>query len=347
MKKILLPLALCAPLTLLQGCASNPFPFQQGDTLSTAAATSAPVKAIDWELIHSQNAEAKQVGIPEELLGEAADYRIGPGDALFITVWDHPELTNPGGHQQTSAANARIVGKDGTLFFPFVGKIRAEGLTVEELRSNLTGRLGRFINEPQLDVNVVEYHSQRVSVTGAVANPGYITIPGRALSLIEAVQIARIDQSTADPSRMTLTRQGTDYPIDYSHLSSDQNLFAGLYLQSGDRVHLPSSANNKVYVTGRSVQPLALSLSEPNTTLADVLMQAAALTSERYTGRDLLVVRKAEAGEDQTTVYRLEGSAIASMVLADAFIVRPSDVIVIDPRKGDEAAAVASLGLSN
>src|SRR5690349_3019336 len=113
------------------------------------------------ELVDSSQTQAGT--IPQELLSyQPEDYRIGAGDTLYITVWDHPELTSPAGSQQQTVANGRLVRPDGTLFYPYAGTIKAAGLTVEELRLELTKKRGSFGRDPPVDANAVGYRSQRV-----------------------------------------------------------------------------------------------------------------------------------------------------------------------------------------
>ena len=81
------------------------------------------------ELVESSQTQAST--IPQELVSyQPEDYRIGAGDTLYITVWDHPELTSPAGSQQQTVANGRLVRPDGTLFYPYAGTIKAAVLTV-------------------------------------------------------------------------------------------------------------------------------------------------------------------------------------------------------------------------
>src|SRR5699024_12781308 len=57
-----------------------------------------------------ERALQQQRDIPRALLDyEPPIYRIGPGDTLYITVWEHPELTSPAGAQQRTVSNGRLV----------------------------------------------------------------------------------------------------------------------------------------------------------------------------------------------------------------------------------------------
>ncbi|HEX5951841.1 MAG TPA: polysaccharide biosynthesis/export family protein, partial [Rhodanobacteraceae bacterium] len=101
--------------------------------------------------------------VPPALLGyQPQAYQIGPGDTLYITVWNHPELTSPAGNQNQAAANGRVVQADGSIYYPFAGKVQAAGKTIEQLRQVLASQLSTYLKKPQVDVSVISYASQRV-----------------------------------------------------------------------------------------------------------------------------------------------------------------------------------------
>ena len=99
-------------------------------------------------------------------------YLVGPQDELRITVFEHPELTNP-----TGTANelvGRVVNSDGKIFFPYVGAVQAAGRTVQEIQQTITQGLRSVIRNPQVDVSVFRFRSQRVVVSGEVRTPGTV-----------------------------------------------------------------------------------------------------------------------------------------------------------------------------
>ena len=75
------------------------------------------------------------------------EYRVGPGDILSIIVYDHPELTIPAGEQRRAADSGNVINPDGTIFYPYTGRIRVDGQTVDEIQENITSLLSEYIRD--------------------------------------------------------------------------------------------------------------------------------------------------------------------------------------------------------
>ncbi|MEH6388815.1 MAG: polysaccharide biosynthesis/export family protein [Pseudomonas profundi] len=283
------------------------------------------------KLIAQDQTAARRLAIPEELLNyQPENYRIGANDALFITVWDHPELTVPGGNQQTDAANARIVRDDGTLFYPFIGKVQVAGLTLEELRELIATRLARFIEQPQVDVNVMEYNSQKIIVSGAFQNPGYLAVNAQQLTLLQAVGLAGIDPVRADLSSLSLTRNGRSYELDYDRLTSMPSQIGNIYMRAGDKLHLGLNDNRKVFVMGEVKSPRALPYRTSRMSLSEVLATVGGPSPETSSGREVYVIRGVDNIEtEKATVFQLDAKSPASFILAEQFEMQPQDVVFV------------------
>lgn len=115
------------------------------------------------------------------------NYRVGVGDILDITVFDHPELSTPPGFRTPEQSGQRVQA-DGTFFYPYVGQVQARGLTPEAIRDDLAVKLADYIPDPQVDVRVASYKSQAVSVTGEVKAPTRQPLTDVALTLLDAVK---------------------------------------------------------------------------------------------------------------------------------------------------------------
>jgi polysaccharide export outer membrane protein len=104
-------------------------------------------------------------------------YELGPNDQISIWVLESEEFSG----------KVFRVGQEANL--PLVGRVPAAGLTLEQFEEELRKRLTKFIREPQVAVNVVEFRSQPVSVIGAVTNPGIYQLRGRK-NLVEVLSLA-------------------------------------------------------------------------------------------------------------------------------------------------------------
>lgn len=133
-----------------------------------------------------------QGGVDRE---DIEEYRIGPQDLLEIQVFGVPELTS------TVRVNSR-----GFVSLPLIGQVRAAGLTHEELAASIAAELSEeYLQDPNVNIFIKEYTSQRVTIEGAVKQPGIYAIHGQT-TLLQAIAIAQGLESLADPGDIKLFR---------------------------------------------------------------------------------------------------------------------------------------------
>ncbi|MDE1167886.1 MAG: polysaccharide biosynthesis/export family protein [Pseudomonas sp.] len=328
--------SLCALASLLmQGCMFSP-----GQYLDTAEATregsalnsQVELIPITPKLIVMDKA-TQQVGkLPVQLTGyRPENYLIGANDVLFITVWDHPELTAPSGAQQQIDANGRLVRPDGMLFYPYIGNVQAQGRTIEQLRVELTQKLTRFIDSPQLDVSVLRFASQKVVVSGAVLKAGPQPITTTPLSVAEAIGTAGVDPSNADLSGLLLTRDGHKYPLDLDALNHQDAQLQNVYLKGGDQLYLAYNDNKRIYVMGEVNQPRALTFKTRSMNLSDVLGSAGGLNQGTSDGNAIYVIRGVENTAQPAKIFQLQAHSPSAMALASQFDVQAQDIVYVGP----------------
>ena len=101
--------------------------------------------------------------------GVSGKYRCGPGDRLQVKVFEVEDLSGE-----------VVIAADGSLRLPLIGAVEAGGLTPTEIEARLRGLYAEgLLRNPQIQVSVVEYGSQPVSVLGAVNSPGIYQLRGR------------------------------------------------------------------------------------------------------------------------------------------------------------------------
>lgn len=133
------------------------------------------------------------------------DTTLGPGDVFIVRVYGEEELS--GSHQ---------VAPDGTIDFPLLGSVEVSGLeptmVADELRRLLKER--DLLRDPHVSVYVEEYASKRISVVGAVANPGAFPLePG--MTVVQAISMAGGFSSLADRDGTVVTRRVNGETVRY------------------------------------------------------------------------------------------------------------------------------------
>lgn len=306
----------------------------QATASATAVAARVSLTPITPTLIREQ-AQA-QTGLPPEveaLLG-ARDmaYRVGPGDVLGITVWDHPELNLVPATAVAPSAGAAVPGyvvsHDGLIQFPHLGTVSVQGLTDEEIRSLLTERLARWIKKPQLTVRVQQFRSSRIYVEGHVRTPGLQVVDDLAMTLPEAIARAGGFALDSDRTSVSLTRGARTVQIDLARLTDLGVNPARIRLQHGDMLRVMSREEAKVFVTGEVLKPGPQYLRDGRLRLNEVLGEAGGLNPSSSNPRQVFVVRT--QGVAQPEVYHLDASHPVAFALADGFIMRPRDIVYVD-----------------
>jgi polysaccharide export outer membrane protein len=132
---------------------------------------------LTWSLALA--AQTANSGVRFDAVMQEGSYVLGSNDRIVVRCVNADEF---------SATPVRI-DNDGQVTLPFVGRIELAGLTVTDAEKQLTDQLSKFIQHPQIQLNVVESHSQPVSVFGAVRNPGSYQLEGRK-TLAEILSMA-------------------------------------------------------------------------------------------------------------------------------------------------------------
>ena len=327
--------ALAAATLLLHGCIWAPGQHMSTNSMMRGEDENSRVEIVPItpKLLAMDQAAATANSVAPELLSYKPEpYRIGAGDTLYITVWDHPELTSPAGPQQQTLANGRLVRSDGTLFYPYVGELKVVGMSIEDLRKAITEKLAKYVEKPQVDVNVIGYGSQRVTLQGAFLKTDPQPITAIPTTLAQALGVATINTEQANLAGLILTRDGRDYHIDLDALNNGKAVAQEIYLKPDDRLYLPYNDRQEIYVVGEVNRPIALTFKTTDLTLTQALGRASGLNPSTSKGQAVYVIRGIKDLEkSKGTVYQLDARSPEAYILADEFKVKPGDVVFVGP----------------
>ncbi len=258
------------------------------------------------------------------------DYKVGKGDVLLITVWNHPELTIPAGSMRDPVDAGNWVHNDGSIFYPYVGRVKVEGLKVTEIRDILADKLAKYIESPQVDVTVAGFRSQRVYVTGEVQKPGVLPVTNVPMTLIEAVSASGGLTPEADWTTVTLTRNGQERAFNLRELYQQGNTDQNILLQPNDVLHVARNDQNKVFVLGEVRQPKSYMMGRSGMTLAEALADAGGWFEATANAEGVFVIRIADPATGRVAdVYQLNAKNATALVLAEQFKLQQRDIVYV------------------
>lgn len=198
---------------LLGGCAST---VETTKTPRTAPATAA--------------AATKGAAVPSKDPG-GGDYQIGPEDLLEISVWREKDLQRE-----------VLVRPDGWLTFPLVGNVKAAGKTPQQLQTEISAKLRKYIPDPVVTVTVLKVQGLKIFVIGKVGKPGEYNV-GRYVDVLQALTLAGGLTPFAREGEIKILRKDNGrekvIPFDYGAVKQGRGLNQNILLQAGDVVMVP------------------------------------------------------------------------------------------------------------
>lgn len=246
-----------------------------------------------------------------------AGQTIRPKDVVTITVADQPDLTKD--YQ---------VDPQGSVLFPYLGRVALGGLTTAEAAAELRrGLSDGYFRNPQVRVEVKR--PKQVFVFGGVANPGMYPLTNNMTLLEVLVRAGYMSASEA----IVVRTEGASGPVlpgendrsqvirvNLRELEKDiesGQLSRNVVLEDADTVFVPRHDPNRVFVSGQVRNQGAYSVPE-GTTVLQVLTLAGGHTEYAALGR--------------IRILRLEGGKQRNLKAKLGDVVRPGDTIVVPER---------------
>lgn len=222
------------------------------------------------------------------------DYRVGPQDVLAVRIYGEEKLSG------------RIrIDNDGSFPFEYLGRVKAEGMTTAQIETYLTKALGDgYLRNPHISVEVAEYRSQSVFVTGEVRAPNKYSLPGNS-TLMDVLTLAgSVTQNAGNWVQITHARQGAEVlgpaaSADYDMRINLRDIQTGkaqnIKMRDGDTIFVPKA--ERIFVVGQ-VRNSGAIVFEEGMTVFQAIAAAGGITEKGSNSR--IEIIRIEKGRRRT-----------------------------------------------
>ena len=293
------------------------------------------------EIVSSREVKAMNERILMSLLSSGKDlyrdYKIGPEDLLEISVFEEEKL------------NKTVrVSSQGNITLPLLGVLRVKGLTANELEKEIRELLAeKYLQNPNVNVFIKEYRSQRISIMGAVEKPGIFDVGGQktildllamagglkedAGKLLFLIRPPKSEEETTQGKKDFEATKPKTFVVDLEELLVKGDLTLNLPLLHGDVVNVPVSG--KIFVGGQVKSPGGFPLKGKKVTLSQAVALAGGL-APKAAGAETRILRYSDKETDKEIILA-DVYAIHEGKAKDPYL-KENDIVIV-PMSGTKA----------
>lgn len=237
---------------------------------------------------------------PNMNIATPQNYRLGPGDAVFIDIY--------GASQKTVQST---VSPDGTVTIEGFGPVQVSGMTVSQANAHLRSTLGSRYSSSQIRLTVGQTRTIMVNVMGEVKAPGTYTLSAFA-SVFHALYMAGgvNDLGTLRNIKVYRNSQLISTVDIYDYILNGK-LTGNVRLAEND-VIVVGPYDCLVNITGKVKRPMFYEMRR-NESVGTLLKYAGGFTGDAYT-KSVRLVRKTGR---EFSVYNVDEFDMSSFHLAD------------------------------
>ena len=243
------------------------------------------------------------------------DYVVGPQDVLNVRIYGEEKLSG------------RIrVDNDGSFPFEYLGRVKAEGMTTAQIEAHLVKALGDgYLRNPQVSVEVAEYRSQSVFVTGEVRAPNKYSLPGNS-TLMDLLTLAgSITPSAGSWVQITHARKGEEsagatafagYDMRVNLRDIQTGKAQNIKMRDGDTIFVPKA--ERVWVVGQVRNPQGV-VYEEGMTVFEAIAAAGGITEK--------------GSNNRVEIVRIENGQRKSLDAKQTDVLKPGDQVNVRTRR--------------
>lgn len=215
---------------------------------------------------------------------------IRPGDVLDVYVWDSSEnslLLSPGSRRADMPSMR--VSESGTIFVPYVGKVRVADRTPDSARALLQRQLEAVAPGAQVQLSMAEGRTNSVDMISGVRSPGNIKMPDQNFSVLAAISAAGGVSGELTNPQVTLVRGHKKYRTSLETLFDNPKL--DTRLNGGDQIIV--EADSRYFLTlGAAGKESQFSFNRDKVSALDALSIMGGVIDSRANPRGILILRE-------------------------------------------------------
>ena len=281
-------------------------------------------KLSEKEIKNLNSAKIEEIDFQIKKFENIYDYRyeyiLGAADTVSINLTDTDDLDN-----------SYLIDQDGMIDLPFIGKVKIDGLTLNQAQNVLMTVVEGFYKNPDMQLTIEEFNSSKVYIVGAVRNQITINLDQKPIKLIEAAIKANFNPSAADKvfgTKGLLRRDGEVYKINLVNAFKNNDDKENFYLKKDDVIFIDRNSD-AIHVFGEVSRPgvyfpnMGYSLTE--------LISTTGLSQLTANAKKVYVIREKFNSFLEVDVFQLDIRNPVNLIVGKKFMLQEKDIVFIPP----------------
>ena len=248
------------------------------------------------------------------------EYILGPADSISINLTDTDDLDN-----------TYLIDQEGMIDLPFIGKVKLDGLTLNQAQNILVDIVKDFYKNSDLQIKIEDFNSSKVYIVGAVRNQKTIKLDQKPIKLIEAAIEANFNPSAADKlfgTKGFLRRDNEVYKINLANAFSGTDEKENFYLKKDDVIFIDRNSD-AIHVFGEISKPgvyfpnIGYSLTE--------LISTSGLNQITANAKKVYVIREKFDSFLEVDVFQLDIRNPVNLIAGRKFMLKSKDIVFVPP----------------
>ena len=279
--------------------------------------------------------DLRHISFSDVIDNSLPEYLIGPGDVLQIYFPTDPNV------ERTTIRGLKVDSL-GEIEFPYLGKYKISGFTSREAQELLNSALTNLYVNPQVQILIKEYKSNKVFVSGIFGGSALdgaskvstkmLILDDVPLTVIQALDKVGVSFSESIPNPfLILKRNENNHIVDLGFISN--NADPNIYVKNNDFLYIPGEEPQKVYITGATTSDFTMSFPT-SLTLSEALLNSN-INKNIANLQEIYVLRVNQTLNNQIygTAYRVSVKSPTGLILADKFHLLDKDIIFVSTDK--------------